>query len=219
MTTPTKFMFEVDFGQTSPAEKSEPTITVSAHEAALTAATTQAYRDGSAAAELKATADAQRSTAAAFERIAQSLGVLIERLDDIKTRLETDGVDVALAVARKLAPELISREPLAEITALLGECFTHLVGAPHVVIRIEERLYSGAAERLDAMARARGFAGRVVVLADPDIKLGDCRVEWADGGVIRNRAATEACIDDLIGRYLAGRPVGANPLGSGKVAQ
>jgi len=209
--TPTKFMFEVDFGQTSPAAKAEPSITVSAHQAALATATAQAYRDGTAAAEAKAAAEAARSTAAAFERIAQSLGVLIERLDDVRARLEVDGVEVALAVARKLAPELIAREPMAEIAALLSECFTHLLAAPHVVIRIQDSLYGEAAERFDAMARARGFAGRVVVLGDPDIKPGDCRVEWADGGVIRSRAATETCIDDLIGRYLAGRRAGASP--------
>ena len=34
---------------------------------------------------------------------------------------------------------------------------------------------------------------------------GDCRIEWADGGVTRDRAATLAAIDDVVGRYVAAR--------------
>jgi len=50
-----------------------------------------------------------------------------------------------------------------------------------------------------------GFEGRLVVLAEPDIALGDCRIEWADGGVKRDSAATQAAIADAVARYIAGR--------------
>ena len=44
-----------------------------------------------------------------------------------------------------------------------------------------------------------------MVLAEPGIAPGDCRIEWADGGVDRDRAATEPRIDDAVGRYVAAR--------------
>jgi flagellar assembly protein FliH len=44
-----------------------------------------------------------------------------------------------------------------------------------------------------------------VVLSDPAMAPGDCRIEWADGGVARDRAATLAVIDDVVGRYVAAR--------------
>ena len=44
-----------------------------------------------------------------------------------------------------------------------------------------------------------------MVLAEPDIAPGDCRIEWADGGIKRDRAATEAAIADAVGRYIAAR--------------
>jgi flagellar assembly protein FliH len=43
----------------------------------------------------------------------------------------------------------------------------------------------------------------LVVIAEPDIALGDCRIDWADGGVTRDRVATEAAIADAVSRYLA----------------
>ena len=43
------------------------------------------------------------------------------------------------------------------------------------------------------------------MLAEPDIAPGDCRIEWADGGIKRERAATEAAIEEAVARYIAGR--------------
>jgi flagellar assembly protein FliH len=37
------------------------------------------------------------------------------------------------------------------------------------------------------------------------VEFGDCRIEWADGGVVRHRAATEAVIAEAVERYLAVR--------------
>ena len=55
------------------------------------------------------------------------------------------------------------------------------------------------------MAKQSGFQGRLVILAEPDIATGDCRIEWADGGVVRERTATDAKISELVGRYIASR--------------
>jgi flagellar assembly protein FliH len=114
-------------------------------------------------------------------------------------------VEVAVAVARKLAPELIAREPFAEIAALASECFRQLIAAPHVAVRLSETLYPAAREKLEELARARGFEGRLVVLAEPDIAPGDCRIEWADGGIKRDRAAAEAAITEAVARYVSAR--------------
>jgi flagellar assembly protein FliH len=45
----------------------------------------------------------------------------------------------------------------------------------------------------------------LVILAEPAIATGDCRIEWADGGVVLERAAIEAKINELVGRYMASR--------------
>ena len=112
---------------------------------------------------------------------------------------------MSVAVAAKLAPELIAREPFAEISALATECFHHLVSAPHVVVRIGADIYETAKDKLEEIAGARGFEGRLVVLSDPDMAPGDCRIEWADGGINRDQAATLSAIDEVVARYVAAR--------------
>ena len=195
-----KFLFNDDF---SAGER--PTITLVEAERRRADAESQAYRNGFAAGLAQAEADDARKTAAILGAIADAMERFNTSLAGIEARLETEAVQVAVAVAGKLAPELIAREPLAEISALVTEAFNHLVKAPHVVVHIGADIYESAKAKLDEIAQARGFEGRLVVMSDPAMAPGDCRIEWADGGVARDRAATLATIDELVTRYVAGR--------------
>jgi flagellar assembly protein FliH len=196
MASPARFLFDNDFAAT---EKPKNAVQLADHAAKLVEAEAKGYRDGVAAAK----AEAEQRSAAAFERIAAALEALRGGLAAVETQLAAEAVTVAVAVARKLAPELIAREPLAEITALAADCFRHLVAAPHVVVRVNDALHAQAHEALERVAR--GSEARLVVLAESDIAPGDCRIEWADGGIKRERAAVEAAIDEAVGRYLAAR--------------
>src|SRR5262249_28138971 len=143
--------------------------------------------------------------ALAMEEIRIAAQGIASRFGDIEAKMETEAVDVAVAVARKLCAELVAREPLGEITALVSDCFSHLVSTPHLVVRINDALYEAAKAQIEQLASHAGFAGRLGILAEPTIATGDCRIEWADGGVVLDRAAIEAKISELVGRYMASR--------------
>ena len=189
-----KYLFDEDFSSGA----KPPTITLVEAERRRADAESVAYRNGFAAGQAQAQSGALAVIADGLERLDKALA-------GIAARLETEAVEVAVAVAGKLAPELIAREPFAEISALATESFNHLVKAPHVVVHIGADIYEDAKGKLDEIAAARGFEGRLVVLPDPAMAPGDCRIEWADGGVARDRTATLAVIDDVVGRYVAAR--------------
>jgi flagellar assembly protein FliH len=205
MRAPAKYLFDLDFSTRADQRPAEPAITLAEHAVRLAEAEANAYRNGFAAAETQGLAHAQRSSAAALERIGAELERLGRGLAAVTAQLEAEAVEVAVAVAGKLAPELLAREPFAEIAALVRECFRELVAAPHVVVRVNEGLHATACDRLEEITRRFGFEGRLVVLAEPEIALGDCRLEWADGGVTRDRAAIEAVIGEAVARYVAAR--------------
>jgi len=209
MGAPAKFLFNADFAPNAvnPAERPIPPAE---HVAKLAEAEANGFGKGFAAAEAEAAAEARRRNTAALERIAAVTEMLAKSLDAIAARLEAEAVEVAVAVGRKLANELVAREPAVEIAALATECFKQLVAAPHVVVRINDTLHEFARERIDEIARQRGFEGRLVVLAEPEIAPGDCRIEWADGGLIRDQAATDALIAELVNRYIDTRKPATN---------
>jgi flagellar assembly protein FliH len=204
MTAPTKFLFDTDFAG-GPRKPVEPMITLAEHEVKLAEVETAGHRRGYAQGQNDAQVEVTRRIAATLENIATSIAVANESLHAIEARLECEAVEVAVAVARKLAPTLIAREPFAEISALASDCFRQLISAPHIVVRVNDAVYATAKEQLDDIARARTFEGRLVVLAEPDIAIGDCRVEWADGGINRDSASAGAVIGEAVSGYIGAR--------------
>ena len=203
MAAPAKFLFDMDFS--APDRMRERPATPAEIAQKIAAAEARAYRDGFDAAQREAKAESDRRSALALEEIGINIKTIAQRFSGIETRMETEAVDVAVAVARKLCGTLIAAEPLGEITGLVKDCFSQLVSTPHLVVRINESLYETAHERIERMAKQSGFEGRLVILAEPEIETGDCKIEWADGGVVLERAAIEAKINELVGRYIASR--------------
>ena len=208
MAAPAKFLFDTDFSAPNKARERAATPEEIARQ--IAAAEARAYRDGFDAGQQEAGAESERRTALALEEIGIALRGIATRFSGVETRMETEAVDVAVAVARKLCSALMAGQPLAEVTALVSECFSHLVSTPHLVVRINDSLYDAARERIERMARQSGFEGSLVILAEPEIEFGDCRIEWADGGVVLERSAIEAKINDLVGRYMASRDSAEN---------
>lgn len=207
MAATAKFLFDVDFG----GGNAKPTISLADHNAKLAQAEQSGYCNGVAAAESRAAIEAKQSLAASLTTTTAAIERLLKEISALETRLEAEAVEVAIAVSRKLATALMEAEPEAEITALARNCFRHLIGAPHVVMRVNDVLHKEASEAFAGIAREHGFEGRVVVLADPNLAPGDCRIEWADGGIVRDQKATEDAIAQLVARYLGARQAGPAP--------
>jgi flagellar assembly protein FliH len=52
---------------------------------------------------------------------------------------------------------------------------------------------------IQRMARERGFDGRIVTVGEPEIAFGDVRLEWADGGVVRDQTLIEQAVAQALG--------------------
>ena len=103
-----KYMFDEDF-----AGGTKPTITMVEHERRSADAEAQAHRKGFEAGQTQARTETAERIAKTLATIADSMERLDRALGGIEARLETEAVEVAVAVASKLAPELLAREPFA----------------------------------------------------------------------------------------------------------
>jgi flagellar assembly protein FliH len=214
MAAPAKFLFDTDFA--APERQRERPATTAEIAQKIAAAEANAYRNGYEAAQREAKVEADRRMASALEEIKIHMQGVSARVSGVEARMETEAVAVAIAVARKLCSALVAAEPLGEITGLVKDCFAHLVATPHLVVRINDQLYEIARERIEKLGKQSGFEGRLVILAEPDIPTGDCRIEWADGGVVLERAAIETKINELVGRYMASKNLASSPAAAAK---
>lgn len=205
---PARFTFDLDLGRTA----ARPSATGMADGAvadmvshARQEARAAGFAEGFAEGENGLAAQSARRLADAAEALADRSATLLTTIDDTRMTIERDAIGLAASIARKLATHLMAREPAAELEALLTECLSTLEAVPHLVIRCHPELADRVRESATARASLAGFTGRLIVMGDPDIGLTDGRIEWADGGLVREAQSISGEIDDKIAAYLAAR--------------
>ncbi|GLK76323.1 hypothetical protein GCM10008171_15770 [Methylopila jiangsuensis] len=200
---PAPFLFDRDFAAPAPKAPPPAVVALAEHEAALTQAEASGFRRGEAEGRRAMRDSDAARLVAAVETLGARLAASLDDADRRAREQERAGVDLALALARKLAGAAMARAPLAEIAAAAEACFAELRQAPHVAVRVAPALVESVKAELTAIAQTRGFAGRLIVLGDPDVAVGDARLEWADGGVVRDAAAVAAALETVIARHFA----------------
>lgn len=217
MTNPSKFLFDMDFSEPvepvveAAPEPQIPMIPVSEHQALLEAARKKGFEQGRAEALKDLQATQEKILTDEVNRLGGAVAQVLQTIDEGINSQERDAVGLAFLVARRLCAHLIARQPLAEVVALVSECLGPLRRAPHLVIRIALKDVENLKKRMDPIIREKGFDGRLVILGEDNIGPGDCHIEWADGGIRRDRKELEKQIDTSIRAYLAARAAKAAP--------
>ena len=204
---PAKFTFDLDLGR---RQERNSLVTETAMAALIEEARREGREAGLAEGERTAVARAAKAEAAAAEALAVRVAAMAAGMDDARKQTMAEAIELSLSIARKLAGGLIARQPTAEIEQLVAECMATLDGVPHLVIRCDPALADAVRDIATSRMTTSGFTGRLVVLGDPDIAVGDARIEWADGGVVRDIRKLSAEIDARIADYFAARGIRVN---------
>ena len=203
----TKFLFGTSFDPAKADPEVPPPPTFS--EADLAAAREDGFRAGHAAGHDEMSRSVEQAAAAALAEIGARLADMNGRFDEIRQAAIASGVEVVAATVRKLVPALAKRHGLSEIEGLVRDTLHALYDEPRVVIRAHDSVIDSLQERVDGMAAASGFMGKVVLFGDDQFSETDCRIEWADGGAERNLGELWRRIDAAIERVTDGN--GASP--------
>lgn len=204
---PAKFTFDLDLGR---RQERNSLVTETAMAALIEEARREGREAGLAEGERTAVARAAKAEAAAAEALAVRVAAMAAGMDDAKKQTIAEAIELSLSIARKLAGGLIARQPTAEIEQLVAECMATLDGVPHLVIRCDPALADAVRDIATSRMTTSGFTGRLVVLGDPEIAIGDARIEWADGGVVRDIRKLSTEIDARIADYFAARGIRVN---------
>ncbi|MGM0560789.1 MAG: hypothetical protein ACQETX_06960, partial [Pseudomonadota bacterium] len=99
---------------------------------------------------------------------------------------------------QKLFPRLVERQGDQEVRGLLEDSLTRLMEEPRVVIRVHDSQLDALRGQMEQIKDESGYEGKTVLLADQDVRPGDIRIEWADGGVERDSERSWQEIGKLI---------------------
>ncbi|MET3924152.1 hypothetical protein [Devosia sp. 2618] len=204
MASPARFNFDLDLGQRSTAaQPPKPTVPEDLVAQLIAQAREEAYAEGVAAGQRNATTVAAETLAAAAATLATQTAEMTAALDDAANLARRDAIELAASIGRKLALHLLARYPTVELDALIAECMENLNGVPHLVVRCNPAIADAIRDIATAHMQTSGFSGRLVVMGDPDQRLGDGRLEWVDGGLVRDLGAIAKDIDTKISAYLS----------------
>ena len=202
-----KFSFEREFdrGSTSPfvQKKPEASVTMSEHDALLRQAESQAFTRGHVEGANAARLEEQARLARAIEALTATLSQTSQRLMHIEAQASAEALKFALEFSSMLAGALVEQSPTGLIEASARQVFGDLRGVPHVAVRVAPDLVEPTREKLAKIARDIGLDAKMIVLGEPEIMSGDCRIEWADGGIIRDQDQLKLKLEDAVSRALA----------------
>lgn len=223
-----KYMFDLDFdatpmdappvveiaepveGETIEEAPPPPTFT----EFEMDEAKRIAFAEGHTAGVTAATEVTERCTADALAALAAGFADVMAAQRDGMETLRREAIQLALAIIKKLHPEMARLHGLDEITGVIRECLMQVDDAARLTVRTHPDLLDGVRVEAARVAEEAEFDGKIQFVADAKLALGDCRVEWGNGGADRDQALLWADIDAIVARAVDGMRVapGAIPV-------
>ncbi len=131
-------------------------------------------------------------------KIDQNASTLIKNISAVAQEQEQQTRYLALAIAKKILPFFTKQNGIQEIEALVNDALREMAREPRLVVRVSVGEFDVLNEKIQNIATQRAFPGKLVILADDAVASGDCRIEWADGGIERNTPATMAAVETTL---------------------
>jgi flagellar assembly protein FliH len=195
MSAARRFLFGEDFRGPTPEETIEREA---AERASRDEAVRQAFENGVQEGLRQGAAETERRLAETMESLSAEAVSRFSALDSAIEAVEAEALAFFDALARRLAGSALAGQPLAAVADAGREAFRHLRGVPHLVARVSTLLIDESEALLRRMSREHGFEGRIIVIGDEELGPGDVRLEWAEGGVARDRASFERAIESAV---------------------
>lgn len=203
-----KFLFDtIDFDEPEVVDDA-PTFS----EEQVTLARDEGQKHGHAKGYAEGHADAARAAHDAVEEklrilldgVTLSLGQLTANEERREMEKCIDAARMALHIVHKLMPQLAASHGLPEVERIIASAVDARRDEPRIAITVPTALLDALKGRIDQLAQDRGFAGKLIVIADDAMAPSDCRVEWADGGSERLLGRLMLQIEGEFSRAIAG---------------
>lgn len=163
----------------------------------------EAFAEGVTAGIQQSLTSYESQMVATLNRIAEAAADLLRGRRKLAVELRQEAAQLALLIATKLAPALIQEQPQKEIEVLVAGCLADKHDEPRIVFRVCPDQLEDLKQRILGLADDGGFSGDIVLLAEDGVALGDCRLEWADGGVERDSLQLAQCTEQAVAKYLS----------------
>lgn len=217
LTKSQKFKFEVDFDLEEErlraeaerleaerrAAKKEEIKSITYSEEEMARERDAAYQKGLTDGEQRARQSIEQAVANVVTQATAQLSLLVEaELTREKTACEA-ALTTTLATIKKAWPQIIQKLGQGLVEDTIRQSLELNPQEARIVVRVHDSMLDAVVNRLPQIKDGEAFAGKVIVLADEAVAAGDCKVEWADGGLERLSRTLSQQLDDAMERVLS----------------
>lgn len=178
-----KFMFDMNDFDIDKKEDEPEEITYS--EAEYQKAIDEAYQNGVTAGIQQTEATIAQQTALTLQQVDSKLTQLIQQDQQREAEKNRHITELSLKIAEKMIPSLAQKVALEEIENMIRNCIDDRLNEPRIAVRLHPTLMPQLKEKIDTISNERGYTGQIILLAEENLQITDCRIEWADGGAER----------------------------------
>ena len=157
--------------------------------------------EGREAAWQEAMVSLEKQNADILSSIDSSLKNIFAGLEkNAQTSIDT-ALDFAMAVCKKALPALCETNAILEIRDLLEKNLHFLKDEPKISLRLNPFLADQIKPVLTDLVKKEAYGGKIAVIRDDALAVGDCRVEWKNGGLEKNVQDVLNHTEELIKLY------------------
>jgi flagellar assembly protein FliH len=149
-----------------------------------------------------------------LQEIEQSIAVLssaiVDKLNELlagETQREMMAQEIAvkatLVTIKKVWPQVLNKCGLEFVETTIRQSMDNNSEEPRIVVRVHDTMLDAVVKRLPQLQDQQAFAGKVIVISDQTVIAGDCKIEWADGGLDRLSRTLSQQLDAALDRILS----------------
>lgn len=174
------------------------------NESEVDTARREAYEQGRKAGLAEAKGLREKLVADLIGAIKERFITLVAMEDHRSSQYEAETLFLCRTIFARLFPALNERHGLEEVTRAIATILEGQRTVPEVIIEVSPEYLDDIREQIGLILSA-GRQGTCTVNANPELKAGDCRLRWEDGGASRSAQAICEQIAKVFEQTLADR--------------
>ncbi len=160
------------------------------------------------------------------ERVAETLNKIAEEFSSLyaaetyrEKQYEEESLKLCLEILKQTAPTLQNLLGMEALKGVLKEELLKQGNQSEIKIEVSAECVTEIDAFINTIWRDKDSAPNYKVLPNDDLQIGACKIEWADGGMIRNPEQTAASIKDKLEKLIKSKTVPDTALQLEKTAQ
>ena len=162
-------------------------------------AKSSAFAQGKQEAAKEALGSLEREAKNALDVLSKQLADLMKAEQDRDRQFQEDVLKLTHIIIQKLFPALSATQGLDDIESFVGKILAKQDKKAEMNVRVPVRIVDEMTRRINENPDLADYL--VYVKGDPSLGAGDCRIEWKDGGAIRDGEALYQSIVDLLPEF------------------